>query len=163
MTIEEKAKVPVGKALYLEFRRNTSTYQLIITPAGKTNVDGNEQVVDGVIFRRLVSEASPRSQWRTTRLRNTLRETPVDTIDELYHNVNEVWMKSGINYSISSLGDASKWELYKQPVAVEASEEDLKDALSGSTPNALIKRIRKAREALGFEESFYALTPTPAV
>jgi hypothetical protein len=162
MTVEEKSKVPVGKALYLEFRRNTSTYQLIITPAGKLNVDGVEKEVDGVIFRRLVSESTPRSQWRTSRLRNTLRSEFITTTDQLLNDVNDSWMKSGINYQISSLGDTTKWSLYKQPVAVEASEEDLKDALTNSTPNALIKRIRKAREALGFDESFYAST-TPAV
>jgi hypothetical protein len=157
MAVEEKSKTPVGKALYLEFRRNTSTYQLIITPAGKTNVEGVEKEVDAVVFRRLVSDDAPRSQWRTSRLRNTSPSEPFTTEEEVFNAVNDAWIKSGINYQIASLGDASKWSLYKQPVVVEASEEDLKDAFTNSTPNALIKRIRKVREVLGFEESFYAL------
>lgn len=162
MTVEEKSKAPVGKALYLEFRRNTSTYQLIITPSGKLNVDGADTQVDAVIFRRLVSDTTPRSQWRTSRLRNTLVAEPIANEEELFKAVNDTWQRSGINYQIAALGDSSKWTLYKQPVVVEASEEDLKDALTNSTPNSLIKRIRKVREVLGFEESFYAL-PSSAV
>lgn len=162
MTIEEKTKTPVGKAVYLEFRRNTATYQLLITPAGKIQVDDQEMHVDSVIFRRLVSEKAPRSQWRTNRLRNTYQDAPTQSADSVAPILEDSWRKSGVNYQISALGDPSRWELYKQPVAVEVSEEDLKDAYTNSTPNSLIKRVRKAREALGFEESFYALTPAPS-
>jgi hypothetical protein len=56
-----------------------------------------------------------------------------------------------------------EWELYKEPVIVEFSQEDLEDTRDWNTPNALIRRIMRSRKALEFSDELFDTITTPAV
>jgi hypothetical protein len=56
-----------------------------------------------------------------------------------------------------------EWELYKEPVVIEFSKEDLIDTQKWNTPNALIRRVMRSRKALGFPDELFAVSTTPAV
>jgi hypothetical protein len=46
----------------------------------------------------------------------------------------------------------SKWELYKEPIVLDFSMEDLMNTKEWETPSALIRRILRARKELGFPD-----------
>jgi len=56
-----------GVGVYAEFRKPGATMQIIITPDGYTT-DGKE--VPANLFRRVVTPASPKKQWRNSPIPN---------------------------------------------------------------------------------------------
>jgi hypothetical protein len=46
----------------------------------------------------------------------------------------------------------NEWQLFKQPIVLEFSQEDLDDTKNQQTPSALVRRILRARKELGFPE-----------
>jgi hypothetical protein len=46
----------------------------------------------------------------------------------------------------------NKWELYKAPIVLEFSMEDLLNTKEWETPSALVRRIMRARKELGFPD-----------
>lgn len=157
----------VGKALYLEFRKGVSTYQIIIAPESATGA----VITKPKVWSRQVSAATPRKQWTDSfanPAEQDLRKLPDATGKFEQQNIDEARI-IGLNniYEVRwALDNLSKrdWELYKQPIVVEYSLEDKNAANDWKTPAALLRRIQRARLELGFPESYFAEpTPAPAV
>jgi hypothetical protein len=47
------------------------------------------------------------------------------------------------------------WTVYKQPIVVEVTPEDLDDVRLGKTPYKILGRITRCRRTLGFGEALF--------
>ena len=152
----------LGKALYLEFRRGDYTLQIILTPEV---VDENGELRTTTLMRRQISEHHPRKSWRfdsartaDRALRNVVRN-PDGTFKEYELSEAKHFAQQGLAFISPLLSQVHHqgWTLQKQPVAVEYSFEDLALVRSQSTPQGLIRRVLRSREALGFDKNLFAM------
>jgi hypothetical protein len=149
----DKDKV-IGKALYMEFRNSSYTYQTFITPDGLTN-DGRP--VPATLYRRQISKLSPRKAWKTYALPNLMR----DEFGNYHkHDIEEAHTltKTRIQYleNIFNQLSARSYRLYKQPIVIEVSAADLEDIRSSKTPYKILGRVTRLRRHLGFGEQLFA-------
>lgn len=147
----------VGKALYLEFRKGVNTAQIIVTPEG---IDDKGKYVPVSTWRRQISSWSPKKPWKcytsvTTELLNARKEVCIGEIKEVSDP------DIALTFAEESLADLTKtlnnlynaeWKLVEKPISIEFSVEDLLNTSSWETPQALIRRIGRARKELGFPE-----------
>lgn len=155
-----KNTTPVGKALYLELRKGNGAYQMVFMPGYLDPRDGERKLP--VVLKRQVSESSPRKQWKIAK---TWGYGDADLRKNMDHlSRPEIIEKMFINSvrTVMSQLFHQGWTLNKAPVAVEVSEEDATKVHDGKTPPALIRRIDKARLALGFGKEYYNTTPAPS-
>lgn len=158
-----KQKV-VGKAVYIELERKlelkdktyTTVRQILLFP---------EFVLGGVYhpihkYERTLAINSKRPRWQDYGVHNiteayTTTETGEHQITKLeLDKASEFASKRMDMYLFSSLErylDAS-YEFIKQPVVVEVSEFDAREVLAGRVPNEAIKRVYRARKAVGFPD-----------
>lgn len=160
-----------GKALYLEFSDDEDyqkgyVYQHILLP---------DMIVEGryyrqLVMRRLVSKKMPRSQWQffyfnTSLLPSELRgrfgagdyRSLVTSIrpDEsrVFAKLDNDQVRDVAKFTISDfvkiLRDiiSTDWNIVGRPIAVEITAEELLMAASGDTPQGVIRRILRSREA----------------
>jgi hypothetical protein len=175
MAETNNANISIGYALYTEFRKDGHTLQVIYTPESMS-VDKNDKItpiyVPSTIWRRQVSAYSPRRPWRAYsqewKVVNERKETRTangGSAEVLDTELATKYAIAGLVFmdrTFASLVD-QKWELYKEPIVIEFSQEDLEDTRDWNTPNALIRRIMRSRKALGFPDELFDPTPTPAV
>lgn len=143
----------VGKALYAEFRKGTSTYQTIITPDGLTK---EGRYVPATLYRRQISKLKPRSAWKTQAL-PALEMDSVGAFQKLNVEDAKQLAYSRLSYvysTFSRLGDYS-FSLYKNVLVIEASAEDLEDVRRMKTPYKLLARITRTRRVQGFSEELF--------
>ena len=151
----EKDKV-AGKALYTEFRASSgrSTVQIIITPDG---LDSNGRIVRSTMYRRQISVHTPRRAWKHYGFGNS----PISA-DGIFETLNgeavNQFTEQRLNMISPTIDQLStmKFSLYKTPLVVEVSVEDLDGIRVGSTPYKVLARIQRSRKAAGFEESLIA-------
>lgn len=148
----DKDKV-VGKALYVEFRADTSTYQMIVTPDAITS-DGRS--IPSTVYRRQISEARPRRAWKTYSLPR-LPQDATGTFTNLPVQEAKEQATSRVTYLESSLTRLKNlgYTLYMKPIIVEVSQADLSDIRQAKTPYKVLGRITRARKVLGFSEKLY--------
>jgi hypothetical protein len=145
----DKDKV-VGKALYLELRAGTSTYQLLLTPDG---ISSNGRAVPATVYRRQISSAKPRRAWKTYSLPaldlNAFGTYEVVEKDKALHIAD-----SRVGYMATTLSQLKSYgyTLYKQPLLIEVSQEDLESIRLSKTPYKILGRITRVRRTLGFGE-----------
>jgi hypothetical protein len=145
----DKDKV-VGKALYLELRAGTSTYQLLLTPDG---ISSNGRAVPATVYRRQISSAKPRRAWKTYSLPaldlNAFGTYEVVEKDKALHTAD-----SRVGYMATTLSQLKSYgyTLYKQPLLIEVSQEDLESIRLSKTPYKILGRITRVRRTLGFGE-----------
>lgn len=152
--MSEKDKV-VGKALYTEYRSNSATFQLLITPDGITSSGKN---VPAVLYRRNISASRPRRPWRHTSLPGlNVDEFGVYTKEDSLEKLNELASNrlTYIQNYFKQLNDY-KYYLYKTPLTVEVSLADLDEIRLGKTPYKILGRITRCRKASGFSEELFA-------
>lgn len=140
----------IGTALYLEFRNSTRTAQVIIVPPVKNPLADNHEPMR--VLTRQISNISPRKAWRFYTAPARIDALPTDNISVA------TWTAAPLIEDISPFltGFANAgWSLYKTPVAVEMSTDDIADVTGSSTPNALIRRILRARVEAGYEEALF--------
>lgn len=144
----------VGKALYMEFRKASSTYQVILTPDGITNEGKN---IPAMIYRRQISEAKPRRAWKNYSLPaasvsefGAFPIMPVDMAADVA--VKRLEFASGLFNQLQSY----HFELYKTPLFIEVSQADLLEVRAGKTPYKILGRITRVRKALGFSDKLFA-------
>jgi hypothetical protein len=147
----------VGKALYLEFRKGVNTAQIIVTPEG---IDESGKYVPTSTWRRQISSWSPKKPWKcytapNTEILNSRKETCIGEIKEvadpdLALNFAEETLVDLTN-TLNNLYNA-EWKLVEKPIVVEFSLEDLLNTSAWETPQALIRRITRARKELGFPD-----------
>ena len=150
----DKDKV-VGKALYLELRAGISTYQMLLTPDG---ISSNGRPVPATVYRRQISSAKPRRAWKTYSLPaldlNAFGTYEVVEKDKALHIAD-----SRVGYMATTLSQLKSYgyTLYKQPLLIEVSQEDLESIRLSKTPYKILGRITRVRRTLGFGE--YLVTP----
>ena len=150
-------KTAVCKALYLEFRKQNYTYQIIAVPA-TVSMDSSK-VIPPMFMSRRITSWSPRKNWAFSTspivaevaamvTRDAMGELIQITKEEASQYASQVVQKgAGLLFdNIASRG----YTLYKQPITVEASYKDISLMNNSSTPADLYRRILRSREAFGF-------------
>lgn len=141
----------VGKALYLEFRYNTWTQQILITPEGLTTTN---KLVPMTCYRRKISAVSPRKTWRQASSAFTLSSpegVPAALEKAIEVTPNLLMFTDPLFSQLESQG----WKLHKQPLAVEVTREDMDDVRMSKTPYKILGRITRSRRALNFGEELF--------
>jgi len=145
----EKTKV-VGKALYLELRNGTQTYQMLLTPDG---VSSTGRAVPSTLYRRQISKSKPRRAWKTYSLPalplNSFGIYETQSLDDAIQSAND--RITYISTTINQLNSYS-YKLYKKPILVEVAQEDLESIRLSKTPYKVLGRITRVRKTLGFGE-----------
>jgi hypothetical protein len=150
--MSDKDKV-VGKAMYMELRKETQTYQVLITPDGIASSGKN---VPSMLFRRQISSAQPRKGWKHAGLptisvnefgvfQKRTTEEAIDTAKTRFEFVASTFNQ------LAAYG----YLMYKQPIYVEVSVDDLDGIRAGKTPYKVLGRITRVRRSLGFGESLF--------
>lgn len=153
----------LGQALYLEFRRGQYTLQLILTPEV---IDENGELRPTTLLRRQISETHPRKSWRFDNAGHTKaveRKAVLEPSGEFkkYDLAEAKFLaREALQFvkPILSQVHHQGWELQKQPVAIEYSFEDLTLVRSQNTPQGLIRRVLRSRDALGFDKNLFAMS-----
>lgn len=150
----DKDKV-VGKALYMEFRSGSQTYQMIITPDGISTEGRN---VPSTIYRRQVSKLKPRRAWKTYALPKLAQDAAgAFQTREVTDATSDALTRLGYVDSTFTRMDAYNYVLYKQPIVVEVSQADLDEIRISKTPYKILGRITRLRRHLGFGEQLFAV------
>ncbi len=165
-------KDSAGKALYLEFRKDNYTYQMVVMP-NTISMDG-AQVIPATVMTRRISSWNPRRNWGfadNRRSRIVIDRDPVAGFvqyeaERARELAGDVFKSLDLQSTMSSLFHKG-WTLFKTPLVVEFSYKDIQTAQQSKTPNDLIRRIQRSREAAGWGESYFnpevAVPATPAV
>lgn len=146
----------VGKALYLEFRRAGETNQVIITPEA---INAAGKYVPITTYRRRISSSNPRKTWKQM---STVFRSEIDP------STNKL-VALGREHALATVADrisytdnlfnqlvTSGWSVYKQPIVVEVTQDDLEDIRLSKTPYKILGRITRCRRALNFGESLFS-------
>lgn len=149
----DKDKV-IGKAIYLEFRSTSQTYQTIITPDGMSS-EGRQ--VPSTMYRRQISRMKPRRAWKAYALPNLPQDglgnfQRLETAEALAQATTRVQYFENIFNRL----DGAAYRLYKTPIIVEVSQADLDEIRNHKTPYKILGRITRLRRHLGFGEELFA-------
>lgn len=149
----DKDKV-VGKALYMEFRSGSQTYQMILTPDGVTTEGRN---VPSSVYRRQISASKPRRAWKTYSLPK-LPQDPSGIFSTLSADDSKAQAVNRLQYLESTFArmEAYGYKLYMKPLAIEVSYADLDEIRNFKTPYKILGRITRVRKTLGFSEKLFA-------
>jgi hypothetical protein len=149
----------IAKALYLELRKGYRTAQIIVIPGlpETTTTPSNPMQV----LTRQISASHPRKSWR-------FYSSNVPT--NIYKTES---ISSGISQTVPFIGDIehyfrgfadASWDLYKSPIAIELTYDDVREVSTQNTPQAFMRRLNRARVGAGYDESlFTAPEPTTSV
>lgn len=142
----DKEKDVQGIALYAQLHKPGAMAQLLITPDG---YDESGEKIYASLYRRIVTEATPKKQWRSS----NIRTKDVEGYDFEVSHDRERFAEERLNFAVQLFDSllAGKWELHKEPIYLEVSKKDLTDIRSAKTPTKLMYRINQSREAMGFE------------
>lgn len=161
-------KDAAGKALYLEFRREQYTYQMVVMP-DTLALDGST-IIPATTMSRRTSIWAQRRNWGFTssgRGRVILERDPVAGFSQVSPEIAleksaEIYNALGLSSTFDSLFHKG-WTLFRGPLVVEFSYNDIMVAYGSKTPNDLIRRIQRTRIADGWGESFFneLVIPTP--
>jgi hypothetical protein len=145
MTTTANVTNVAGYAMYLELRHTevpNRVTQILISPEGMTSAHAQ---VPMVMYSRRLTSVQPKKQWRRSSSMLTLHTTaPADRAAARVRTARDY---------IEGLARAN-WKVYKEPIVVEATPEDLEDIRQGKTPYKLLGRVWKSRKYLGFPEGF---------
>jgi hypothetical protein len=104
------------------------------------------------VLSRQISETHPRKSWR-------FYSSPVPTniykIDELVLGVSQAApFILDIEHYFRGFADAG-WDVYKTPIAVELTYDDVREVSTQNTPQAFMRRLSRARVGAGYDESLF--------
>lgn len=144
---------PVARAVYLEAVKSPATTQILIMPEGLTS---SHVTVPMTIYRRRISALAPRKTWKQIAATATTTSTaasPSVGSEAILHFAEPLFNGLAVN----------GWKLYKAPIVVEVTPEDLEEARMSKTPYRVLGRVWKSRKALGFPKEFiHPIPATPA-
>lgn len=165
MNAIDTTKRVVGKALYLELRKDNYTYQLIITPPAFTQ-DGT--AIPACVMQRRLSSWHPRKNWQFSSVPTTgnfaiERNANGDIKEQELNRAQYVGAEHAYRLVSATLDSLihKDWKLFKQPIAVEATMKDVELLKSGKTSNELIRRIERSRKAFNFPEELFNAPVAP--
>lgn len=137
----------IGKGIYLELITpdEKQTTQVLITPEG---IDENGKAVSMAIIHRGVSYWSPRRQWRVNFIRPKAEKSATENTTEMFDEVVK-WVVRQMMYQ-------PELKLRNNtPIVFEVSNIDLADVADWKAPAPALRRLMKARTALGFPTELY--------
>lgn len=147
-----------GRAVYMEFRKGTSTTQVLLMPEGRCT---SGHTVPMTMYRRRISPSAPRKTWRMISSAVSGAVTPGTTTGptgSLPVPVDiraEATRRLSFAYSLFDSLKTNEWSVYKEAIVVEVLPTDLDDARLGRTPYKTIGRVLKARKFLGFPKEIF--------
>lgn len=144
----------VGKALYLELVPTQGDLervtQILITPEATDHLG---QFVRMAYHSRTISPTSPRKQWRINFSPKDNEELLKSGLPILRTTAQENALAMIAKFESSLINQvANKFVIRKQPIVVEVSALDLSEIRTYATPQALMRRLQKARVACGLPE-----------
>lgn len=134
------------KAMYIEFVNGQFTVQILVTPEGEYN----GKPVPLVVYRRRVSEDSPKSQWRTYPSTTVFNGTDKAATTVAALNVGK--LRVSHMTSLMSQLESRGYKLLSQPFIVDFTQSDFVDTCALRTPYKVLNRVLKCRTYLGFPE-----------
>lgn len=144
----------VGKALYLELRRQTETSQVILTPQLKHPL--KDSILKPYIISRNLHTDTQRKSWRySSGPRNTYSGDAIDFADGIKMMASQIEWVAPLLVGY----EAGGWKIVNKPLVVDMSHDDATDVANKVTPSALLRRIIKARKEAGFAEKVQAELP----
>ena len=139
-----------SKALYIELRKYNNTAQIIVVPPMQVGASG---VFDPMrLLSRQISTSHPRRAWR-------FYKSP--TASEIHENPS---LETATIQATPFIKDVehyfrgfrrSGWDLYKTPVSVEMTYDDIKEIQEGNTPQAFMRRLTRARIGAEYSEELF--------
>lgn len=141
-----------GVAVYMEFSRGSATMQVIITPDGFDS-DGNN--TQALLYRRVVSNISPKKQWRTS----SIGRPSVVSVENDGKQVFAEGRLSFAHHLFSGLVSGG-WTLVGEPLRVEVSKKDMDSCRAHKTPAKVIYRINQSRVAAGYPAELFPTSTT---
>ena len=140
-----------GKAIYLEFVKSdfTATTQVLLMPEGQTT---SHRVVPMTVYRRRLTAAQTRKTWKVS-ASPTLMSTLLSAASPLSDTEAIDRALLFITPLFNSL-ERNSYTLYKDPIVVEVTAEDLEFARNGKTPYKALARVWKSRKVLGFPKEY---------
>ena len=154
------AKRVIGKALYMELHRGSNTAQVIITPPVHNPVTDTRQ--KSVTMTRSTDPSVQRRAWRfyTSKVDVAVEQNADLSLLSVMDLIAPIAQEVG---SLLAGYQTGGWMMYKKPLVVEMTTDDFMDISELKTPQALVRRIMRAREVGGYSESLYAgLTTEPS-
>jgi hypothetical protein len=139
------------KAVYLEVVSPTSpmsgTVQILIMPEGTAS---SQKLVPVTMYRRRVAPHAPRKTWKM--ISSSMTTTQARTMVPGGAPIDATVADSVMSFVSAVLTNLAKhgWKVYKQPIVVEVTDEDLEAARLSKTPYKVLGRVLKSRAALGF-------------
>jgi hypothetical protein len=146
----------IGKALYLEFRNDGLTQQVLFTPEGITT---SGKYVPLTTYRRRISALAPRKAWRQMSTAFRSETDPItNKLVPLGKEHASATIPDRVGYTDGLFAQLlnSSWQLHVKPITVEVTSDDLEDVRLGKTPYKILARITRSRRALNFGEALYA-------
>lgn len=151
MTIKDKKDV-AGKALYLEFRKGSYTYQTVLVPL--TIIADNSTAAPFKILRRRISIWHPRRNWSAdvSRKKDFSRDAygAFEKNDFASNTENLVSILEGLYGSQFTQIVNQEWTLFKTPLVAEFNYDELETVASGKMPVSLYRRFERVRKNQGW-------------
>jgi hypothetical protein len=153
MTLERGV---IGYALYMEFRRNDTTQQLLFTPPFVDR--GSRTLVDPVVLARSISADRPRAKWRTRSVEvptisaDSSKVAEFDSLDAGAAAMQPLLAVLGQTLSNNS---RMAWTVVGSPLIVEMTERDGIALRDRDKPDALQRRAMAARADGGYPAAVY--------
>jgi hypothetical protein len=145
----------VGKALYLEMHLRNYTTQILFTPEGITS---SGKVVPMSVYKRRISPTEPRKSWRHVSSMHGSDRDGAGKVIQLGkdHALSTVRDRLSFTDSLFNQLIIQGWTLFKQPIVVEVSPEDLDDIRAGKTPYKILGRVTRSRRHYKFPETLFS-------
>lgn len=148
----------VGKALYLELRKGYRTAQIIVIPGFAES--STSPSVPMQVLTRQISATHPRKSWK---FYSSNVPTNIYQTEEVQLGISQaVPFIQDIEHYFRGFADAN-WDLYKAPVAIELTYDDIREVSTHNTPQAFMRRLNRARVGAGYDESLFTTESTPSV
>ena len=138
----------VGKGIYLELIQpnQEQTTQVLVTPQG---IDENGKAVPMALIYRTISHWSPRRQWRVNFVRPNDDKSVGENATEMAEAVKNFIARQMGYYPDLAIRNNT-------PIVFEVSNIDLTDVQEWKAPAPALRRIAKARTAVGYPAEFYS-------
>jgi hypothetical protein len=145
-------------ALYLEMVKDVRGSQVLLIPPIYNPL--TQTTSRASIYTRKISEAHPRRSWNKVVNRKAFDADPTLAAPSTL-SLTEAVAPAVDEFGNFFVGMVSgRWKMTKPPVTIEMSFDDMRDLEADKTPNALIRRVLKARAEAGYPETVW---PVPVV
>lgn len=138
-----------GKAVYMEFVKPGATHQLLLMPEGLST---SHKTVPMTLYRRRLTAAQPRKTWKAAGAHHTSMSLLTGAAPVSHEAAAEAMI--GFLHPLFHSLKINDFKLYKQPIVVEVTAEDLELARQGKTPYKAMGRVWKVRKQLGFPKEY---------